>query len=192
MAALFEIRKQIPGKKENPMSRKIVAVAFLFALTLCSLPVCQAQPRTHHPSVVTAATFEFVDYAGCLPPWNFYPNPPIVPTATQTTVYVDCSSPAFTNFKPIPLDAGNTDGQLVTFVCNSSLSPSGAWTISGNFNAIDGLLLGGSNLGSFDQGLTVNPGNGSSSSDQSCGATVMWSNSNGWWELVTIYGGTDN
>jgi hypothetical protein len=167
---------------------------FLAALLVATTAWASDKPPAHHApghhaDVVTSATFQYIDYTGCAPLWNPTANQPITATATQTTAYLDCGGHPY--FPPaIPLTDGVTDGQLLTIVCNSSLD--GGWTIGGSFDDIDTLLLGGSNLGSFDQGLTVNPGNGSSSSDQSCGATLMWSNSNQWWELVTIYGGTDN
>ena len=185
------------------MKRLVFLLVLFVAATAWAKDKDPADHPAHHSDLVTSATFQFIDYSTCYPPWNFFPNPPITATATQTTAYLDCTEigggPAAPGpgggglllaTKPIPLSNGVTDGQILTLVCNSNLA--GGWTIVGSFDAIDSLLLGGPDLGSFDAGLTINPGNGSSSSDQSCSATLMWSNENQWWELVSMYGGTDN
>jgi hypothetical protein len=169
--------------------KKLLLLAVLFVVPI-AWAANDAKVQHHRASYTSTATFQFIDYTVCEPIFNFFPSPPITATATQTTAYLDCGGSGGPPIKPIPLANGVTDGQLLTLVCNSALA--GQWTIGGSFDVIDGLVLGGSNLGSFDLGLTVNPGNGSSSSDQSCGATLMWSDGNQWWELVTIYGGTDN
>jgi hypothetical protein len=164
---------------------KQLLILFLVALFITSAAWAEKRHVIRHDDVTTA-TFQFIDFDGCVSSLAFPPSGTITATATQTTAYLDCGAGPGT--KPIPLSNGVTDGQLLTLVCNSSVA--GQWTITGSFDVIDNLVLGGSNLGSFDQGLTVNPGNGSG--DQSCGATLMWSDGNQWWELVTIYGGTDN
>lgn len=113
----------------------------------------------------------------------------ITPTQTPTTAYLDCTpqgSGGGTCSGGGSLDDGSADGQLLTIVCSSyHISSGGAWNITGDFNTFTTLSLGGVNAGSYDLS-----GNLEDTTGQSCGAVLMWSNANGVWELVQLYGGT--
>lgn len=111
----------------------------------------------------------------------------ISPTAGNTTAYLDCSLGTFGGncSTGISIHDGNEDGQLLSIVCSSQYaSDISFWTLTGDFRNFSNLILGGANAGSYDQGnFAVDV------TETSCGAQLMWSNANGVWELLNLYGG---
>lgn len=114
----------------------------------------------------------------------------IAPAAGPAVAYLDCF-PGIGHStgcdSGITIADGIVDGQILSIVCSSAYAsaPNNAWGITGDFDSFGTLLLGGPNTASYDLGSTQ-----VDSTATSCGAELMWSNVNGWWELLNLYGGT--
>ena len=119
----------------------------------------------------------------------------ITQTFPSAVAYLDCNTlitgPAPHCTGSLSIADGIVDGQLLTLVCSSNFAgnPGGGWTITAHYDVFSSLVFGTSSsitlFGSYDLGGTYVDG-----TQTSCGAELMWSNTNSYWELVNIYGGT--
>lgn len=105
-------------------------------------------------------------------------------TASSITAYIDFIPTLL--LQGIALPDGIEDGQILTLVCNTSMAnTTRTWTISADFDQFSVIFAGGDNVASYDLGKTEVDVTGTS-----CSVVLMWSNVNGWWEPINLYGAT--
>lgn len=173
------------NKNANKSTMALVAVFALLMLgaqTLINLEsdVIGVLPAPHggtgNPAQGPALDFVDVNASGFT----------ISSNAQSIAAYLDCSpGGGVGHCNSIAIADGAFDGQLLIITCNSAFVSSSVWAITGDFTNFSTINLGGAPAGSYDSGGTFVDG-----SQASCGATLMYSNANGVWELNGVYGGS--
>lgn len=106
--------------------------------------------------------------------------------ALNIIAYIDCNpGVGLGSCGGITINDGAFDGQMLTIVCQASKISSIPWSFSGDFTNFSTIALGGVPAGSYDLGGTI-----VEAAQATCGAVLMYSNANGVWELINLYGGT--